>query len=83
IQFWDLEGSKIIRSRDIDWNEKRMYMDQVLVPKGELVENFVDENELSDLKLTPTGLHSNWIGLPLTDISFPYTSVGLQKIQTD
>ncbi|KAH9327887.1 hypothetical protein KI387_044379, partial [Taxus chinensis] len=27
-RFWDLEDSKIVRSRDIDWNEKRMYRDQ-------------------------------------------------------
>ncbi|KAH9311444.1 hypothetical protein KI387_026479, partial [Taxus chinensis] len=36
--FWDLENSKIIRNRDIEWNEKRMYRDQILVPKDELVE---------------------------------------------
>ncbi|KAH9288193.1 hypothetical protein KI387_032310, partial [Taxus chinensis] len=49
-RFWDLENSKIIRSHDVELNEKRMYRDQILVPKDELVENFVNENELSDLK---------------------------------
>ncbi|KAH9319262.1 hypothetical protein KI387_021031, partial [Taxus chinensis] len=48
--FWDLENSKIIRSRDVEWNEKRMYMDQILVPTDEPIEKFVNENELSDLK---------------------------------
>ncbi|KAH9304747.1 hypothetical protein KI387_009151, partial [Taxus chinensis] len=58
-RFWDLKNSKIIRSHDVEWNEKRMYRDQILVPKDEPVEKFVNENELSDLKVIPTGLHSN------------------------
>ncbi|KAH9319406.1 hypothetical protein KI387_021175, partial [Taxus chinensis] len=52
-------NSKIIRSRDVECNEKRMYRDQILVPKDEPIEKFVNENELSDLKESPTGLHSN------------------------
>ncbi|KAH9313724.1 hypothetical protein KI387_022351, partial [Taxus chinensis] len=45
--------------RDIEWNEKRMYRDQILVPKDEQVEKFVNENELSNSKVIHTGLHSN------------------------
>ncbi|KAH9309219.1 hypothetical protein KI387_037130, partial [Taxus chinensis] len=33
--FWDLENSKITRSRDVEWNEKIIYKDQILVPKDE------------------------------------------------
>ncbi|KAH9299817.1 hypothetical protein KI387_031499, partial [Taxus chinensis] len=52
-------NSKIIRSHDVEWNEKRMYKDKILVPKDEPVQKFMNENELSDLKELPTGLHSN------------------------
>ncbi|KAH9329204.1 hypothetical protein KI387_001312, partial [Taxus chinensis] len=48
--FWDLEDSKIVRSHDFEWNEKRMYMDQVLVPKHEPFGNFVEENSFLDLE---------------------------------
>ncbi|KAH9288722.1 hypothetical protein KI387_032839 [Taxus chinensis] len=34
-RFWDLEDAKIVRSRNIDWNENRMYRDQFLLPKNE------------------------------------------------
>ncbi|KAH9301980.1 hypothetical protein KI387_013563, partial [Taxus chinensis] len=49
-RFWDLEDANIFRSCNIDWNEKRMYRDWVLVPKNEMGEEFVEKSAFLDLK---------------------------------